>query len=114
MQKVAAAHEFFALQLQNGGPLHTPSQAAFTRQREQLPPAQAAAFDSPAGAGAPPGAAAGAAHAAAIIHEVFGSSETQAVDRDAALDALRDSVPACIRAANSARRFFYDSRITCH
>ena len=114
MQKVAAAHEFFALQLQNGGPLHTPSQAAFTRQREQLPPAQAAAFDSPAGAGAPPGAA-GAAHAAAIIHEVFGSSETQAVDRDAALDALRDSVPVCIRAANSAcRGFFYDSRITCH
>lgn len=79
-----AAHDFFARALTIGGPLQTPTQQAFARQRRQLPPAQRAAFDCP-----------GAADAVAIVHEVFGSaSDGSASDgssssgRDAALAAL--------------------------
>ena len=74
-----AAHNFFQVLLRSGGPLQTASQAAFSNQRAHLPPAQHAAFECP-----------GAGDATAIIHEVFGSSISASVGRDAALDALND------------------------
>ena len=87
MQSAApAAHGFFEELLRSGGPLRTPTEAAFSSQREQLPPAQRAAFETPAGVGT----MGSVGDAAAIIREVFGSSLAARPGREAATEALND------------------------